>query len=222
MSRYACWPAHWASIVFGGSLVLCTALVSGGCRGRGPLAAVAHPPREASLSPGWVTGRTVLPCYLGIVTDLLDRLARCLVLGALLEDVTALFGGYELVAHWLQGEFHHDLVLRLPAQRELLGPVLVVATNCNGGIKEVLSFASVPNRSALWHHRCPHVSDFAGELGPVLGRVVTEHWFDPCELLAPDARSELRSEFRRRQEGGGWEYADGEPPPCHPLVRCGG
>jgi hypothetical protein len=82
--------------------------------------------------------------------------ARHLVLGALLEDLTARFGGYELVAHWTQGEFHHDVVLRLPegAASDLRGRVLVVATNCNGGIKEVLSFA-------------------------VLDRAVTEHWFDP-------------------------------------------
>jgi hypothetical protein len=37
-----------------------------------------------------------------------------------------------------------------------------------------------------------------------LAAATTEHWFDPCELLAPDARSELREEFRERQCGGGW------------------
>jgi hypothetical protein len=134
-------------------------------------------------------------------------LARHLVLGALLDDLVARFGGYELVAHWTQGEFHHDLVLRLPAVAAsvLPGRVLVVATNCNGGIKEVLAFAEVPDRSALWHHRCPDVAGFGGALTPVLGRAVTPHWFDPCELLAADARSELRPEFRRRQEGGGWQ-----------------
>jgi len=42
-----------------------------------------------------------------------DCLARCLLLGALLDDLTARFGGYELVAHWTRGEFHHDVVLRL-------------------------------------------------------------------------------------------------------------
>jgi hypothetical protein len=138
----------------------------------------------------------------------IDHLARHLVLGALLEDLTERFGGYELVAHWTQGEFHHDLVLRLPPSSEdAPGRVLVVATNCNGGIKEVLAFADVPDRSALWHHRCPDVREFGGELLPVLARATTEHWFDPCALLAPDARSELRPEHRRRQEGGGWEYA---------------
>lgn len=139
--------------------------------------------------------------------DLVSELARSLVLGALLDEVQRRFGGYDLVAHWTQGEFHHDVVLRLPAAATsaLPGRVLVVATNCNGGVKEVLSFAEAPDRRALWHHRCPSLPDFDGELGPVLARAVTEHWFDPCELLSPDARSELRAEHRRRQEGGGWE-----------------
>jgi hypothetical protein len=147
-----------------------------------------------------------------------DTLARHLVLGALLDDVSSRFGGYELAAHWTQGEFHHDLVLRLPsaAARELPGTVLVVATNCNGGIKEVLCFAELPDRRALWHHRCPEVEDFAGDLTPILGRATTEHWFDPCEILATNARSELRPEHRRRQEGGGWEHA--EPP--LPGTKC--
>jgi hypothetical protein len=141
-----------------------------------------------------------------------DRLARFLVLGSLLEDLTRHFGSYELVAHWKQGEFHHDVVLRLPESvaTDLPGRVLVVATNCNGGIKEVLCFAAVPDRLALWHHRCPALPEFVGELKPVLARSVTEHWFDPCELLAADARSELRPEHRRRQHGGGWEHAEVE------------
>jgi hypothetical protein len=143
-----------------------------------------------------------------------DRLARHLVLGALLAELTERFGGYELLAHWTQGEFHHDLVLRLPAaaERVVPGRILVVATNCNGGIKEVIAFADVPDRSALWHHRCPDVREFTGELPPVLARATTEHWFDPCVLLAPDARSELRPEHRRRQQGGGWEYAASSGP----------
>jgi hypothetical protein len=87
------------------------------------------------------------------------------------------------------------------------GRVLVVATNCNGGVKEVLCFAEVPERRALWHHRCPDIREFHGELGPVLARAITEHWFDPCELLAVNSRSELRPEYRRRQDGGGWEQA---------------
>ena len=39
----------------------------------------------------------------------------------------------------------------------------------------------------------------------VLGVARSHHYFDPCELLVPDARSELRPEHRRRQRGGGWE-----------------
>lgn len=136
--------------------------------------------------------------------DRLRELADTLVLGALLERLRARDGGYELVDHWKQGEFHHDVVVRL-----VDGTVLVVATNCNGGVKEVIAFAEVPDRWALWHHRCPHVADFAGDLCPIVARVVTHHWFDPCDLLRDDARSELREDLRVRQRGGGWEMARG-------------
>jgi hypothetical protein len=154
---------------------------------------------------------SALDGYAVTMAPLIDSLAHSLVLGALLDQITARFGSYELVAHWTQGEFHHDIVLRLPetASPELPGRVLVVATNCNGGVKEVLCFEAIPDRRALWHHRCPTIPEFAGDLTPILARAVTEHWFDPCELLAPDARSELRPEHRRRQEGGGWEAQAG-------------
>lgn len=127
-----------------------------------------------------------------------------MVLGALLDEI----GSYELVAHWTQGEFHHDVVLRLPEHGKMPGSVLVVATNCNGGIKEVLAFDEVPDRMALWHHRCPNVKEFSGDLVPIRARATTSHWFDPCELLTANARSELREEFRERQEGGGWVMAE--------------
>jgi hypothetical protein len=70
------------------------------------------------------------------VPELIERLAGHMVLGALLEELQTRFGGYDLVAHWTQGEFHHDVVLKLPevATDDLPGRVLVVATNCNGGI----------------------------------------------------------------------------------------
>lgn len=137
--------------------------------------------------------------------DVVQRLAGALMLGALLEEVRQTFGSYELLNHWQQGEFHHDLVLRVPAAAPALGgQVLVVATNCNGGVKEVLAFAEVPSRQALWHHRCPTSPEFSGSLPALLGRATTEHWFDPCELLTADARSEYRAEFRERQCGGGW------------------
>ena len=70
---------------------------------------------------------------------------------------------------------------------------------------EVLAFAEVPDRWALWHRRCPENPSFGGRLDTPLGQLRTHHWFDPCELLRPDARSELRPEFRKRAWGGGWE-----------------
>jgi len=146
-----------------------------------------------------------------------DGLARCLVLGTLLDDVTTRFGGYELVAHWTQGEFHHDVVLRLPelAAEELPGRVLVVATNCNGGVKEVLCFRDVPDRRALWHHRCPGIDAFDGDLAPVLARATTEHWFDPCELLAidPGASSDPSTADARTVAGGSTQSRAGARAP---------
>lgn len=135
----------------------------------------------------------------------LELLSDRLTLGELLDTVRAGFGGYELVAHWTQGEFHHDVVLEVHAPRSLPGPVLVVSTNCNGGVKEVLCLDEVPARDALWHARCPDGDFDPVALPEVRGRLRTLHWFDPCELLRPDARSELKPEFRRRQRGGGWE-----------------
>ena len=133
-----------------------------------------------------------------------DELAQNLGLGPLLDDVRRRLGGYEILDHWQQGEFHHDLLLKVDPKGQLPGPVLVVATNCNGGVKEVLCFTDAPARGALWHHRCPDNPEFQGELPPVLDRAQTVHWFDPCELLGPDARSEYRPEHRERQAGGGW------------------
>jgi hypothetical protein len=136
----------------------------------------------------------------GIVAELAAELS----LGALLERLAREHGGYELAAHWQQGEFHHDVVVRVRERGALPGDVVVVATNCNGGVKEVLVFDDVPDRWALWHHRCPENPEFAGTLGTILAREVTAHWFDPCVLLAGDARSELLAAHRTRQRGGGW------------------
>jgi hypothetical protein len=130
-------------------------------------------------------------------------LASELVLGSVLSRL-AESGGYDLVDHWQQGEFHHDVVLRVALDHGLPGPVLVVATNCNGGVKEVLSFADVPDRWALWHHRCPENPDFSGLPLVILDRAETLHHFDPCLLLLADARSELLPEHRERMRGGGW------------------
>jgi hypothetical protein len=71
-------------------------------------------------------------------------------------------------------------------------------------VKEVLSFADVPDRWALWHHRCPANPEFNGEPLVILDRAETMHHFDPCALLVSDARSELLPEYRERMRGGGW------------------
>ena len=135
---------------------------------------------------------------------LVQKLADTLVLGAALAEIRATLGEYDLLDHWQQGEFHHDIVLRVDPRGKLPGPFLVVATNCNGGVKEVLCLADVPERGGLWKQRCPDNPEFVGQPPAVLARAVTHHWFDPCELLLPTARSELRDEFRERQIGGGW------------------
>jgi hypothetical protein len=128
-----------------------------------------------------------------------DQLASSLGLGALLAQL----GEYTPVDHWQQGEFHHDVVVRAGSV------VLVVATNCNGGVKEVLAFDAVPDRFSLWHSRCPDNADFAQRatvpLPKLIARATTEHYFDPCELLVDDARSELKPSCRKRAVGGGWE-----------------
>jgi hypothetical protein len=135
----------------------------------------------------------------------LQHLANQLTLGGLLDEVRRTAGRYELLDHWQQGEFHHDTVIRLDASRAgLPGSILVVATNCNGGVKEVLCFAECPSRYALWHARCPDNPEFSGALPALLASSRTQHWVDPCDLLRPDARSEYRPEFRERQRGGGW------------------
>ena len=129
----------------------------------------------------------------------LTELAESLLLGPLLDRL-AHGGGYELLDHWQQGEFHHDLLLRLPDP----SGYLVVATNCNGGLKELLRFDTTIDRWALWHWRCPDNPEFEGELPAIRERLTTVHFFDPCVLLRPDARSELLPEHRERQTGGGW------------------
>src|SRR5688500_16020089 len=96
-------------------------------------------------------------------------LAAKLTLGGTLDEVRRRGGRCQLLAHWKQGAFHHDTVIEVDAQRVgIPGPFLVIATNCNGGVKEVLSFGELPNRYALWHHRCPQVPEVSGVLPPVL------------------------------------------------------
>ena len=129
-------------------------------------------------------------------------LAACLTLGDALAWLRR-HGTFTLEGEHAQGEFHHDVFLRcdVPA---LPGPYVVVSTNCNGGIKEVFCFAAPVSAVALWHARDPGNPDFDGVLPLLLARARTLHHFDACELLAEDARSELRPEFRERSPGGGW------------------
>ena len=139
----------------------------------------------------------------------IEKLAEALSSESLIEALERDHGGFSLLHHWPQGEFHHDLVLAVNEPRDLPGRILVVATNCNAGVKEVLCFGEVPDRYALWHWRCPDNAEFEGRLPPLLARAQTRHWFDPCLLLRPDARSEYCESARERQRGGGWKLKDG-------------
>lgn len=101
-----------------------------------------------------------------------------MVLGALLAELRTRWGGFVLVDHWQQGEFHHDTVLRLQkSTNELPGDFIVVATNCNGGIKEVLCFSEKPTQDGLWKARCPESDEFTGELCRI-GHAWVEFGFD--------------------------------------------
>jgi hypothetical protein len=138
---------------------------------------------------------------------MLQQLADTLSLKGVLDALRPY--GWEHVDHWQQGEFHHDVVLRVRrAPAELCGDVLVVSTNCNGGVKEVLCLQRVPDRYGLWHHRCPDNDEFDGPAPQILATVRTVHWFDPCNLLKDGSRSEYREEHRQRQRGGGYTCVD--------------
>lgn len=142
-------------------------------------------------------------------TEFLQQLADTLSLKGVLDGLKPY--GWEHVDHWMQGEFHHDVVVRIrdrPSQ--VPGSVFVVSTNCNGGVKEVACMADVPDRWGLWHQRCPDNPEFAGPAPQVLATARTRHWFDPCDLLKPGTRSEYLPEFRRKQKGGGFVYLDTE------------
>lgn len=137
--------------------------------------------------------------------DELRRLAEEGGLGSLLDSLRRDWGGYDLLWHHQQGEFHHDFLIRVRAARPRLpGEYLAISTNCNSGVKEAVCFDLPLDPSSLWHLRCPGNPEFQGEAPPVLAVARTEAWFDPCSLLSLDARSELKSEFRERQTGGGW------------------
>lgn len=138
---------------------------------------------------------------------MLQKLADTMSLKGVLDGLKPF--AWEHVDHWAQGEFHHDVVVRTrDAAPDLPGQVFVVSTNCNGGVKEVLCLADVPDRWGLWHHRCPDNPEFEGPAPRIVGVARTAHWFDPCNLLKPGTRSEYREEFRRRQRGGGYVSVD--------------
>ena len=138
---------------------------------------------------------------------MLRRLADTLSLKALLDELKTF--GWEHVDHWSQGEFHHDVVIRLRDRPpELPGEILVVSTTCNGAVKELLCLDEIPDRWGLWHFRCPDNPEFRGPRPHVREVARTVHWVDPKELLGSETRSEYRAEFRRRQRGGGYVSID--------------
>lgn len=138
---------------------------------------------------------------------MLQQLAETLSLKGVLDRLRPY--GWEHIDHWQQGEFHHDVVLRVRvAPASLPGDVLVISANCNGGVKEVLCLQTVPDRYGLWHHRCPANPEFEGPAPTIVASARTLHWFDPCNLLRNGTRSEYRKEYRRRQRGGGYTCVD--------------
>jgi hypothetical protein len=138
---------------------------------------------------------------------ILQQLADTLSLKGVLDGLKPF--QWEHVDHWSQGEFHHDVVVRILSQPpDLPGSVFVVSTNCNGGVKEILCLAEVPDRWGLWHFRCPDNPEFNGPPPEVRAVARTTHWFNPCDLLKPGTRSEYREEYRRRQRGGGYVCLD--------------
>jgi hypothetical protein len=96
-------------------------------------------------------------------------------------------------------EASHDAVVADLAEALVLGALL--DSRIDLGHRHELQRR---RRLALWHARCPDDPEFAGTLPDPLAAARTSHWFDPCELLLPNARSELLEQFRERQCGGGW------------------
>jgi hypothetical protein len=120
------------------------------------------------------------------VTDsVVEQMCSSRLLGPFLAELRERYGRYQLIDRWTQGEYHHDIVIGVPAdaRADKIPQFVVVAINCNGGIKEVMGFDKVPQRDALWHYRCPENPEFRGELPPMRLQLRTEHWFDPRELL---------------------------------------
>lgn len=134
----------------------------------------------------------------------LTFLVSSYAIGNLLGDLRKRFGGYRLIENWQQGEFHYDLVLEVPGSGMLPGNILVIATNCVGGVKEVFCLDYVPTRYALWKFRCPDINEFTGAMPRILGYARTRNWVDPKGLIGDDAPSEIKPEFRNRVRGGGY------------------
>jgi hypothetical protein len=130
--------------------------------------------------------------------NLTKQISDRLALSESLDEIRKIYGNYSLIDHWKQGEFHHDVVIKVNDM------YFVIATNCNGGVKEVFAFNQLPSRGGLWKFRCPNNSEFEGEIPEIISHSKTVHYFDPSELLGNDARSELKEEYRQRQSGGGW------------------
>ena len=74
-------------------------------------------------------------------------MANALSTGALFDLLKNECGGFDFLHHWQQGEFHQDLVLSVKEQHGLPGPILVVSTNSNAGVKEVLCLDQVPTEA---------------------------------------------------------------------------
>lgn len=136
--------------------------------------------------------------------SLVKRLAQNLALGDLLMDLHRTIGPSRPIAVWKQSCSHSDVVIQLDDRKQLPGSVLVIAIDCNGGVKEVLCFDVVPDRWALWHWRCPTNPEFEGDIPPLLAYEKTQHWFDPNEIVDDNSYCELKPEFRQRQRGGGF------------------
>lgn len=116
-----------------------------------------------------------------------ESLAAQLVLGDVLLELRRRHGQWDLVAHWEQGEHHHDLVIRLPESAEADYPkVLVIGTNSTGGVKEIYAFDEVPDRDALWHYRCPELVAYWEPLPVLRAAARTNHWLDPRALLGEE------------------------------------
>ncbi|MCP4498745.1 MAG: hypothetical protein GY822_02115 [Deltaproteobacteria bacterium] len=125
--------------------------------------------------------------------------------GLALDQLLKTCGTYELLEQWKQGGFYHDVVIRayFPIGQLALSSLVIISTNCNGGVKEVLAFADLPDRYALWNARCPENDDFEGDLPHLENPDLA--LFRPMPTITADTRSEIKLEFRVRMRGGGWQ-----------------